>query len=274
MRSFALDRVPLCNAWLGVSKPVIGMVHLRALPGAPGYRGDYGAVRDAAIRDAMALADGGVHGVILENFGDTPFFPGAVPAHTIAHMTELAAAVVQRVGPGVPVGVNVLRNDGCAALSIAHAVGAQFVRINILCGARVTDQGVIQGVAHDVMRLRRSLGADRVRVFADVDVKHSAPLGVRPVEDEVHDVIDRGGADAVIVSGAGTGKATDLDKLARVKAAAGDTPVFVGSGVTAETIADYAAHADGFIVGTSLKVDGVADHPVDTDRVRQLIASL
>jgi len=246
------------------------MVHLRALPGAPGFDGDLAGLRAAAVRDAATLVDGGVHGVILENFGDTPFFPGSVPQHTVAHLTALAAAVVERCGD-VPVGVNVLRNDGCAAMSIAHAA---FVRVNILCGARVTDQGVIQGVAHDLLRLRRSLGADNIRVFADVDVKHSAPLGERRIEDEVDDVIRRGGADAVIVSGAGTGKATDIDKLERVQAASGDTPVFVGSGVTPETVADLAAHADGFIVGTSLKVDGVSSNPVDAERVRELMRAI
>jgi membrane complex biogenesis BtpA family protein len=148
------------------------------------------------------------------------------------------------------------------------------VRVNVLSGARVTDQGVIQGVAHDLLRERKVLGAEGVKVFADVDVKHSAPLAPRPLEDEVDDTLERGLADAVIASGAGTGKPTDLEKLKVIKRSAGGTPVFIGSGITAETVANYLPHADGFIVGTAFKVDGVPTNPVDPGRVKALLARL
>src|SRR5262249_16672127 len=152
-------------------------------------------------------------------------------------------------------GINVLRNDGRTALAIAHAVGAAFVRVNVLCGARVTDQGIIQGIAHDLLRDRAILGASNLKIFADVDVKHSAPLAARQVEDEVDDTLKRGLADAIVASGAGTGKPTDPDKLCRIKKAAGDAPVFVGSGAGAETIRTLAARCDGFIIGTAFKKD-------------------
>ena len=224
------------------------------------------------LDDAAALVEGGVDGLMLENFGDTPFYPGRVPPHVVACMTRVGREVRQRFE--APLGVNVLRNDGCGALAVAHAIGAAFIRVNVLCGARVTDQGITQGIAHELLRQRVLLDATNIRILADVNVKHSAPLGPpRPLRQEVTDLVERGGADAVIVSGEGTGEATDLTELARVKEAAGETPVLVGSGVKAETIRELLAQADGAIVGTSLKVDGIATNPVDLARVKALIAA-
>src|SRR4029079_17181495 len=104
------------------------------------------AVRTAVLRDANLLAEGGVHGLMIENFGDTPFFPGRVPAHVVAHMTAIAADV-RRATPKLPLGINVLRNDGLSALAVAHAVGASYIRVNVPCGARGADQGLPHGIA-------------------------------------------------------------------------------------------------------------------------------
>jgi membrane complex biogenesis BtpA family protein len=249
------------------------MLHLPPLPGAPRYQGDLHAIRDFILRDAETLARGGVHGLMLENFGDTPFCPGAVPAYVVATMTSLAGAVRRRFE--LPLGINVLRNDAVAALGVAHAVGAEFIRVNVLCGARVTDQGVMKGQAHELLRTRAVLGAGHIRILADVDVKHSAPLGPpRPLMDEAADLLERGGADALIVSGAGTGRPTDISDLQQVRAVAGPAPVFVGSGVTPETVCGLLPHADGFIVGTALKLAGVPTNPVDPARVAALVAAL
>ena len=249
------------------------MLHLLPLPGSPRFGGEMEAVLERVLCDAEALVEGGVHGLILENFGDAPFHPQRVSAEVVAHLTRLAIEVHQRFD--VPLGVNVLRNDGRSALAIAQAAGADFIRVNVLCGARVTDQGIIPGIAHELLRDRALLGAERVKILADVNVKHSAPLGPRrPIEGEVAETIERGGADAVIVSGSGTGQATDVQEVRRAKTAAGDTPVFVGSGVTAQTIDAYVPHADGFIVGTALKCDGVVTHPVDPARVKTLLEQL
>jgi len=256
----------------GVNQPVIGMLHLRPLPGSPAFDDDIDAIRDALLADCDALIEGGVHGLMIENFGDVPFYPDRVPAETIAHMTALAGEV--RNATDLPIGINMLRNDGRSALAVAHAVDAQFIRVNILCGARITDQGLMQGIAHDLMRDRQRLGADDTAVFADVNVKHSAPLAMIPLEQEVHDLIHRGGADVLIVSGTGTGTATDPDELHAVKAAAGECPVLLGSGVSADNIADYLTIADGFVVGSSLKVDGDVAQPIDADRVRQLLTAI
>ena len=255
------------------AEPVIGMVHLRALPGAPDYGGSMEDVLARARRDARALDAGGVDAVLVENFGDAPFYPDEVPKHVVASMTRATRTVVRAVD--VPVGVNVLRNDARAALSVAAAAGGSFVRVNVHGGARVTDQGVIEGAAHETIRLRDRLDAD-VRVLADHDVKHSAPLGSDAfVEGSLVDAVERGHADGIVVSGAGTGRGVDRDDLTtavRLRDEAGlDAPVFVGSGVTTETVGDLLSTADGVVVGTSLKRGGETTAPVDSERVRELV---
>ncbi len=260
------------ESWSFAQKPVIGMLHLPALPGSPGYGGDWAKARGALLRDVELLSAGGVDGLMMENFGDVPFYPGRVPIYVAAQMTAMAMEV--RRATDLPLGINVLRNDGQTALAVALAAGADFIRVNVLCGARVADQGVLQGIAHDLLRERAMLGASHIKIMADVDVKHSAPLAARPIADEVDDTLKRGLADALVVSGAGTGKTTDLQKVRDVKAAAGAAPVFIGSGITAQSVRSYFDVADGFIVGTALKYDGVATAPIDPSRVAALMRAV
>ena len=265
---------PPCRfRWFPQAKPVIGMVHAPPLPGSPGFCGDSSSILTSVLKDAEAWCEGGVHALMLENFGDTPFFPRRVPAHCLTQLTVLAVEMLRRFD--IPLGINVLRNDGLGALSIAHAVGAAFIRVNVLCGARVADQGVLVGIAHQLLRERQALNATdaagKIDILADVDVKHSAPLAPRPLAEEVNETIHRGGADAVIVSGSGTGQPTDVESVQAAKSAAGETPVLVGSGVTLATLDGLFSTADGFIVGTSLKRDGIATNPVDPNRVQEFM---
>src|SRR5688572_28536325 len=222
------------------------MVHLAPLPGSPKDDGDWPAVLESARRDAQALTTGGADADMVENFNDVPFFKTRVPRVTVAAMTAAALAVRSAAGD-LPVGVNILRNDGRAALAVAMAAQCQFIRVNVLSGARVTDQGVIEGIAAGLLR-DRALGGDTISIWADVDVKHSAALAQRTLDDEVADILERGGADALIVSGSGTGHPTDAGKLACVKEAAGYVPVLVGSGVTPDGVSDLLPHAAGLIV--------------------------
>lgn len=263
----------LLPAWEAVRTPLIGMLHLPPLPGAPRARESLPAIREYVLHDADALVAGGVHGLLLENFGDAPFYPGPVPPAVVAQMTELAGDV--RRCFDLPLGINVLRNDARAALAVAASVGADFIRVNVLCGARLTDQGIISGEAHLLLRDRAALRASHIRILADVGVKHSSALGLpRPLDDEIHETLARGGADAVIISGAGTGQPADVDQVRRARAASGDAPVLVGSGVTADNVEAFAPYADGLIVGTALKADGVTTRPVDRARVRAIVQAL
>lgn len=263
----------LLPEWDGLETPVVGMLHLLPLPGAPKFGGSFAAVRDRMLADADALAEGGVDGLLLENFGDAPFMPDRVPASVVADMTVLGLAVRERIA--LPFGINCLRNDGLSALAVARAAGADFIRVNVLCGARVTDQGVVEGIAHELLRERRALGAGAIRILADVDVKHSAPLGAsRPIPEEVDDTLHRGLADAVIVSGPGTGSAPDTAALVQARGAAGGFPVWIGSGVTPDNAGALAALCDGMIVGTALKSAGDVTAPVDRARVKDLLNRL
>ena len=252
------------------AKTVIGMVHL-----GPLLEGSLPLARviDAAVRDAVALAEGGVDAICVENFGDKPFYPDRVPAHTVAAMTRAVLAVLEAVDGGPEVGVNILRNDILSALAVAAATGAAFVRVNVHQGAAVTDQGLVVGQAHDSVRYRDRV-APHCAIFADVQVKHAAPLVARPLEDEARELVERGGADAIIVSGAHTGGPTDPARLARVRAGAPHARLLVGSGATPETLPALAPYADGYIVGTWLKAGGDVAAPVDLARVQAFMAAV
>lgn len=263
----------------GVRLPVIGMVHLPALPGSPlcdmqgGFHKAWGRIEATVLSDARALAGGGVDAIMIENFGDVPFFPGTNPPNVVALMTSIASLVSRETGKKT--GINVLRNDGMSALAIALASGASFIRVNVLSGARVTDQGVVQGGAHEIMRFRQQIGAQHVAVFADVQVKHSMPLGASaPLAQDVDDLCKRALADGVIVSGSGTGKSVDLETLRATKVAARNHPVLIGSGASLANLDEIARHADGLIVGTAFKSGGVVDGAVEESRVAAFMSAV
>jgi len=241
------------QATFGVAKPLIGMIHLQPLPGSPGFAGDLKRIADAALRDAQVLAEGGFDGCIVENFGDTPYFPERVPQVTVAAMAVICERLV-RESP-LPLGVNVLRNDALAALSIAAVVGARFIRVNVLAGAMVTDQGIVAGKAHEVMRLRSALGA-QVLVLADVLVKHAAPLGEADIVRHGLDLVERANADGVIVTGKATGEAPAPETVQLLRQSMPHTAIFVGSGLTPDNLHRFLPWCDGLIVGTWLKEKG------------------
>jgi membrane complex biogenesis BtpA family protein len=238
-------------------RAVFGMIHLAPLPGAPLFT-SLDEVIEAALADARAIRDGGCDGFAIENYGDRPFTRGRVEAETVAAMTRVIAEVVREVR--LPFGVNVLRNDAQSALAIAAATGAAFIRVNVHTGAAVTDQGIIEGDAYATLRKRAAL-APEVLIFADYLVKHATPMG----EVSAKDLRLRGLADALIVTGTETGAAADPSRLRALRETV-DAPLLLGSGLTAENAASF-ADADGAIVGTSLKRDGV----VDARRVRDVV---
>lgn len=247
---------------------VIGMVHVAVLPGAPLYGGSMQAVVDAALRDARALRDGGCDAITFENFGDRPFFKDCVPAETVASLTRVITEVRREIA--LPFGVNVLRNDALSAIAIAAATGAAFIRVNVHTGAMLTDQGIIEGRAAETLRKRACL-APEVLIFADHMVKHAMPMVALDEVQVAKDLRYRGVADAIIVSGIETGAEPDRGSFARLRNAL-DAPILIGSGLT-ESNAGTFADADAAIVGTSIKIGGRVEAPVDSDRVARLVAA-
>ena len=251
------------------NRALIGVVHLPALPGAPRYSGRLEAVRQSMRRDLLALKKGGAQAVIMENFGDSPFAAESAGPAAVACLTSLACEA-RDLFPG-PLGINLLRNDGVGAMAVAAASGADFIRVNVLVGARLADQGILNGIAEKLLRFRKRIGAGHIRIFADVDVKHSAPMATGyTIEDEARDAWERGGADALILSGAGTGHGTDPDHLRRAHSAAPRAPLLIGSGTTLENLHEFLPEASAFIVGTALKRSG----KIDPARVRAFVRAL
>lgn len=248
---------------------VIGVVHLLPLPGGPRASPGFAAVRARALADAETLAEGGAHGVILENFGDAPFCAGAVDPHVVAFTAVLADTIRAR-HPELTLGINLLRNDARSAIGVAAATGASFVRVNVHVGAMVTDQGLLQGDAHQTLRYRRELGAE-VGIAADVLVKHAVPLGPAEAGPVAADTFRRGGADVLIVTGEGTGRPADPARAAQVRRAVPEAPLWVGSGVTLDTLALWREHANGAIIGTALHERGDITAPLDVWRVRAFV---
>jgi len=250
----------------------LGMVHLRPLPGSPRCAENLDAILQAAAADLDALVEGGADGAIIENFGDVPFYPDRVPPVTIAAMTAIVAPLCARAPDGFLLGINVLRNDAAAALAIASAVKASFIRVNVHTGAVIADQGLIIGAAHETLRLRRSLGCP-VAILADVGVKHASPVGGRPVEDEARDAWERGLADCILLTGPRTGTPVDIDQLRSVRRAIPEAPLLAASGIDPERARELAPHCNGFVVGSWLKREGRISERVDIARVRQLSAA-
>ena len=251
----------------GPGKVLIGVVHLLPLPGSPRWNGNLKSVLNRAKMEAGILQDGGAHGIIVENFGDAPFRTGRVQPETVAGMTLAVESV--RASVSLPVGINMLRNDAISALAVAVATGAEFIRVNVHYGVMATDEGIVEGEAHETTRRRHSLNVD-VRILADVLVKHAAPMGQTDIGLVAQETTRRALADGIIVSGPATGQPTNSFDVSAVRRAVPDGFVLVGSGITESNVTRILEHADGAIVGTSLKKEGVVSKPVDPDRVRRL----
>jgi len=255
-------------------KPVIGVIHLRPLPGAPRYGGEpVGEIYAAAVRDARVLAEGGIDGIILENASDMPFArPEDIGPETVAALT--AACLEVRGAVATPIGITCVANGVIPALGIAKAVGARWVRANQWVNAYVANEGILNGPAPAAMRYRARIGARDVAIFADVHVKFGAHAitADRSIAEQATDA-EWFDADVLIASGTRTGSATEPREVEEVKSGT-NLPVIVGSGLSAEQVPALFAIADGAIVGQWLKQDGRWWNPVDPHRVEQLMAAV
>jgi membrane complex biogenesis BtpA family protein len=249
-------------------RPIIGVVHLQALPGSPHHSKDLEEVCEFAINDAKSLEEGGCDGLIIENYWDQPFLE-KMPIETVASMTKIACEIKRNVS--LPIGVSALRNDPFAGLAIAHAIDGQFIRVNVYIGAAVVGTGIVQGCAAELLRYRNKLRSD-VKIFADIDVKHATPLVKVPIEREAREAAFRGNADGLIVTSEETGSPPELETVQRVKNAVSDVPILIGSGLSSRNVKEFLEVADGAIVGSSLKK--TITSPIDVNLVRKLLEAV
>jgi membrane complex biogenesis BtpA family protein len=265
MKAKAFDSV------FGPDRVGIGVIHLGPLPGSPGYHGGLEAVVERAAEEALALEEAGFHGLVVENYGDIPFLPDVVGPETVASMALAVRAV--REASGLPVGVNMLRNDARSALAVAGVCGCGFVRVNVLVGAFVTSEGIIEGRPGEVVRLRERMAADCL-IFADVMVKHGVPLGDTGISEQALDAAERGLADCIIVTGRRTGLppvAEDLMEAGNaLRRGTREVPVLVGSGVDPANLESLLGLSRGIIVGSYIREGGVAGAPLSKERAREI----
>lgn len=254
---------------------LIGVIHLPPLIGSPLTSGHdpeqiLAVAGEWAVKEARTLERLGYDGLILENFGDVPFYKSQVPPETVCAMGVIAAAV--REVTRLPVGINVLRNDARSALAIAAVTGCAFFRVNVISGVAATDQGWIEGDAAFIARERARLGTSAA-LFADVHVKHARTFSTSDIGMAVEEAAHRAGASAVIVTGPGTGHAAELSQVRSAHAAArkAGVPLYIGSGVTPTTWGQLRPYADGVIVGSYLRKNGRAGALIDSKRASELV---
>lgn len=255
-----------------VSPSLIGMVHLRALPGTPFFQNNLQAVFDQALAEAHLLAEAGFDGIMIENMHDIPYQNQTVGPETTAMMTAVAVALKKAID--LPMGVQVLAGANKEALSVALAAGFQWIRAEGYVFGHVGDEGYIDAQAGELLRFRRNIRADRIQVWTDIKKKHSSHAVTADV-----DIVETAKAAAffasqgLILTGSSTGTEANLDEIGAVREAV-DKPIIIGSGITVDNLEKYVGLADAFIVGSSLKVDGVWNQPMDRERVRALVAEM
>jgi membrane complex biogenesis BtpA family protein len=262
-----MDTQGIIHATFGVRRALLGVIHVAALPGTPESLHGVSAIAEAAAAEARVYAAAGFHGLLIENTHDRPYLKGSAGPEIVSAMAVIGQEV--RRSAGLPLGVQILAGANLAAMAVAHACGASFVRVEGFVFAHVADEGVIESCAGELLRYRRAIGAGNIRVFADIKKKHSAHAITADVDlAETARAAEFFQADGVIVSGVATGRATDPGEVRAVSEAVG-IPALVGSGVTPENMESLAA-ADGLIVGSSVKEGGLWSNRLDAARVQRV----
>jgi membrane complex biogenesis BtpA family protein len=263
-----MDSKGIINSIFGVPRALIGVIHVAALPGTPASRQQIAEIAELCAIEARAYAAAGFHGVVIENTHDRPYLKGSAGPEIVAGMAVIGSEV--RRASGLPLGVQILAGANLAAMAVANACGASFVRVEGFVFAHVADEGLIESCAGELLRYRRAIGADAVRVFADIKKKHSAHAITADVDlAETARAAEFFHADGVIVSGAATGRPTDPDEVCAASQAV-NIPTLVGSGVTPENMKTFAT-ADALIVGSSVKEDGLWSNRLDETRMRAVV---
>jgi uncharacterized protein len=254
------------------AKPVIGVIHVGALPGTPRNSSKVSQLVDAARIEANIYRDAGIDGLIVENMHDVPYLRGEVGPEVVAAMTAIGSEV--KSASSLPVGIQILAGANIEAMAVAHAAGLDFIRAEGYAYAHIADEGFIQASAAKLLRYRRLIGAENVQVWTDIKKKHSAHAITADVSlGETAETVEFMGADAVIVTGNATGRPPNSEDVKEAKANCG-LPVLLGSGISEENISHFYEAADGFIIGTSFKVDGLWSNTVDSSRVESFLKTM
>jgi hypothetical protein len=265
-----MDRHATMTHVFGARRALIGMIHVGALPGTPAAGAPLERVVETAVAEARAYRDCGYTALMIENMHDRPYRKGAVGPEIVAALTAVGREIRREVA--LPLGVQVLAGANREAIAVALACGGTFVRAEGFVFAHVADEGLIESGAGELMRYRRAVGAEQVRVFADVKKKHSAHALTADVNlVETARAAEFFRVDGVIVTGPVTAQAADTAEVEAV-ARRVDVPVLVGSGLTPENLAAYPL-VDGFIVGSFVKQDGLWSNPLDGERTRAVAAA-
>lgn len=265
-----MDVRGVIHSLFGVPRALIGVIHAQALPGTPENRLPVSTIAAMAAAEAEIYAKAGFHGLIVENTHDRPYLKGAAIGPEIVAALSVVGAAIRHAAPALPLGIQVLAGANRAAVAVAHACGAAFVRVEGFVFAHVADEGLIESSAGDLLRYRRAIGAEHVLVFADIKKKHSAHAITADVDiAETAKAAEFFSVDGVIVSGLATGTPADPDEVQAVSAAVG-VPTLIGSGITPENLARYRA-ADAFIIGSSVKKGGVWSGELDLARVGRVV---
>lgn len=246
-------------------KPIIGMVHVQALPGAPKNILDSSQILDKAIEEARTYQKAGIDSIMIENMHDIPYLKGSV-GHEISSMMTLVAYLVKQE-TNLPVGIQILAAANKEALAAAKASNIDFIRAEGFVFAHTADEGIIEAQAGDLLRYRKQIDADSVAIFTDIKKKHSSHAITNDVS-----LVDTAKAarfflsDGVIITGSHTGSSASVDELKALKDTI-DFPVIVGSGVTANNVLDYLPISDAMIIGSYFKEGGYWKNELSYDRV-------
>ena len=260
------------NSLFSNDKPIIGVIHVGALPGTPRAAQSVAELMGLARGEARIYKEVGVDGIIIENMHDVPYLRGEVGPEIVAAMTAIATEV--KSACDLPVGIQILAGANNAAMAVAHAAGLEFIRAEGYAYAHVADEGLIQSSAAKLLRYRKTIGAERVQVWADIKKKHAAHAITADVTlGETAETVEFMGADCVIVTGSATGKPPSVADVREAKAHC-RLPVFLGSGINESNVADFYNEADGFIIGSAFKLDGLWSNTIDPARVASLLKAV
>ena len=244
---------------------VIGMIHTRALPGAPKYGGDFNYIVDTAVKEAEIYRQSGIDVLMIENMHDVPYTNIEVGHEITSAMTLIGHLVKQATG--LPMGIQILSAGNKQAMAVAKAVGMDFIRVEGYVFGHLADEGYIDSQAAELMRYRKQIDAEAIAVFTDIKKKHSSHALTADLDiAEMAHAADFFISDGVIVTGVHTGATADVEEIKAVRATT-KLPLLIGSGINYDNVSTYLPLSDAMIVGSYFKKDGYWGNELDAGRI-------